>query len=80
MPVQKKMAYETSPGELYKGITSFGESFEGETKLVVERDPEFVLFCKKMNSQFPGMGKGASFTEKQKEAIGFLGWKLSAKN
>jgi hypothetical protein len=78
LPAQKKIAYEASPGELYRGITALGESFEGETKLMKERDPDFVLFCKKMHAQFPGLGKGAVFTEKHKEAIDFLGWKLSA--
>jgi len=78
MPPQRKMQYEASPGELYKGITAVSENFEGETKLVVERDPEFVLFCKKLYKQFPGLGKGAVYNEKHREAIDFLGWKLSA--
>jgi hypothetical protein len=78
LPAQKKIAYEVSPGELYKGITAVGESFEGETKLMKERDPDFVLFCKQMHARFPGLGKGAVFTQKHREAIDFLGWKLSA--
>jgi len=72
------MSYEASPGEFYKGITSVGETFEGETKTVVEKNPEFVLFCKKMYKQFPGLGKGSVFTEEHKEAVQFLGWRLSA--
>jgi hypothetical protein len=78
MPPNKRMQYEASPGELYKGITAVSENFEGETKLVVERDSEFVIFCKKMYKQFPGLGKGAVYDEAHREAIDFLGWKLSA--
>jgi hypothetical protein len=73
------MAYEASPGELYRGITAVGENFEGgETKSVIEREPDFVIFCKRMNKQFPGLGKGSVYTQKQKEAIDFLGWHLKA--
>jgi hypothetical protein len=72
------MAYEATPGELYRGITSVGESFEGETRTVVERDPDFVIFCKQMHHQFRGLGKGAVFSEQHKDAVNFLGWKLSA--
>ena len=79
MAAQKKMAYEASPGELYRGITAVGENFEGgETKSIVEKEPDFVIFCKRMNRQFPGLGKGAVYTQKQKETIDFLGWHLKA--
>jgi len=78
LPPQKKMSYEASPGELYRGITDVSEIFEGETKTTIERDPDFVLYCKKMNNQFKGIGKGAIFDEKHKEAIDFLGWHLTA--
>ncbi len=71
------MSYEASPGELYKGITSTGEVFEGETKLVMEKDPEFVILCKKMYKTFPGFGAGAKFPEEHLEAVRFLGWRLS---
>jgi hypothetical protein len=70
--------YETSPGEIYRGITSLGENFEGEAKAVLEKEPEYVLFCKRMNKQFPGLGKGAIYPEQHREAIDFLGWRLSA--
>ena len=73
------MVFEASPGELYKGITALGETFEGEeTKAVIEKENDFVIFCKKMNKQFPGIGKGAVFTEKHDDAVKFLGWRLTA--
>jgi hypothetical protein len=75
---QKKIQYEASPGELYRGITAVSENFDGETQMMVEKDPEFVIFCKKMHKQFPGLGRGAVYAENYKEAIDFLGWKLSA--
>lgn len=77
MPPQKKTFEQATPGQLYKGITALGESFEGETKTGVEKDPEFVTFCKKMYKQFSGFGAGAEFSEGQKEAIQFLGWRIS---
>jgi len=72
------MSYEASPGELYKGITAVSENFEGETKTTVEIDPGYVQYCKRMNKQFPSLGKGAIYSEKHREAINFLGWRLSA--
>ncbi|MFA6268952.1 MAG: hypothetical protein WCW13_02470 [archaeon] len=78
MPLQKKSFYEATPGEIYRGINSMGETFEGETKNVVEKDPDYVIYCKKMNKQFPGISKGAIFPEKYKEAVEFLGWHLNA--
>ncbi|MCX6803101.1 MAG: hypothetical protein NTY48_00860 [Candidatus Diapherotrites archaeon] len=77
MPLQKKMSYEASPGELYKGITSISMPFEGETKAGVEKNPEFVIFCKRMSKQFPAFGRDTVFTQEQNEAIQFLGWRLS---
>jgi len=78
LPPLKKTNYEATPGELYKGITSTGEVFEGESKLVMEKDPDFVIFCKKMYKSFPGFGAGAKYPEGHYEAVSFLGWRLSA--
>ena len=49
-----------------------------KAKSVIEKEPDFVIFCKRMNRQFPGLGKGSVYTQKQKEAIDFLGWHLKA--
>jgi hypothetical protein len=78
LPLQKKISYETSPGELYKGISANSEVFEGETKIGVEKEHDFVIFCKKFARQYPGLGKGAVYSEQYKEAIQFLGWRLTA--
>lgn len=67
-----------TPGQIYKGITTVSEDFEGETKAVVEQDPDFVRFCKGMRKQFPGFAKNATFSDKHAEAVRFLGWRLSA--
>ncbi len=72
------MSYESSPGELYRGITAVSENFEGDTKIGVEKEPDYVIFCKKFAKQFPGLGKGAIYSEQHNEAIQFLGWRLSA--
>ncbi|MEI7960865.1 MAG: hypothetical protein WCI04_00870 [archaeon] len=77
MPPQKKFSYEATPGQLYSGITALGETFEGETKAGVEKNPDFVTFCKRMHAQFAGLGANAVFSDEQKEAINFLGWRLS---
>jgi len=66
-----------TPGQIYRGITTVGEDFEGETKLGVEQDPAFVKFCKKMHTRYPGFAKNATFPEKHREAVAFLGWRLS---
>ena len=67
-----------SPGQIYRGITTISEDFEGETKSVIEPDPEFVKYCKKMRTRFPEFAKNANFPEKHAEAVRFLGWRLSA--
>ena len=78
MAQQKRMSYESSPGELYRGITAVSENFEGETKIGVEKEHDFVIFCKKFARQYPGLGKGAVYSEQYNEAIQFLGWRLTA--
>jgi len=72
------MSFETTPGEIYRGITTVSENFEGETKIGVEKEHDFVIFCKKFAKQFPGLGKGAVYSEKHNDAIQFLGWRLTA--
>jgi hypothetical protein len=67
-----------SPGQIYRGITTVSEDFDGETKSVIEPDPEFVKYCKGMRARFPEFAKDAVFPEKHAEAVRFLGWRLSA--
>lgn len=69
----------TTPGQLYKNITAIGETFSEEDSGVmhVEKDPAFVQYCKKMGKKFPSFRKDAVFSEKHKQAIAFLGWRLS---
>ncbi|MGI6589535.1 MAG: hypothetical protein ACOX1V_02620 [Candidatus Iainarchaeum sp.] len=78
MPPKKRMSYEASPGELYRGISTSLEEFEGEKKIGVEKEHDFVIFCKKLARQYPGLGKGAVYSEQHKEAVQFLGWRLTA--
>ncbi|MFA6320040.1 MAG: hypothetical protein WCX66_03890 [archaeon] len=78
MPPQKRISYEASPGELYRGISTNSEDFEGDTKIGVEKEHDFVIFCKKFARQYPGLGRGAVYSEQHKEAVLFLGWRLTA--
>ncbi|MFH1895792.1 MAG: hypothetical protein ABIJ74_04445 [archaeon] len=67
-----------SPGELYKGIAFSRTDFGKETRLVKKKDHWFVLFCKKIFSSFPSLGKGSKYPSKYKNAVDFLSWNLSA--
>ena len=44
MPPQKRMSYESTPGEIYRGITTSSENFEGETKIGVEKESDYVSY------------------------------------
>jgi hypothetical protein len=66
-----------SPGELYKGISYSRKDFGTETRLIKKKEHWFVLFCRKIFSLFPSLGKGAKFSKKYKEAVDFLGWNLT---
>jgi len=77
MAIKKAQSFEATPGQIYQGISSLSEPFEGETKLTVEENPPFVIFCKSMYKRFPAFGTNAIFSEQHKEAINFLGWRLS---
>ncbi|PIN99223.1 MAG: hypothetical protein COT90_00530 [Candidatus Diapherotrites archaeon CG10_big_fil_rev_8_21_14_0_10_31_34] len=65
-----------TPGQLYKGISYSGAKFGEETKLVKKKEHWFILFCRKIFSSIPSLGKGAKFSKKNKEAIDFLAWDL----
>ena len=79
MPRKKSILRAAStPGQLYRGISSLGEKFEAEEETIVEKDPPFVQYCKKMHKQFPSFGKNAKLSEAQQQAINFLGWRLTA--
>jgi len=67
-----------SPGQLYKGIAFSRTDFGKETKLVKKKDPWFVLFCRKIFTSFPSLGKGAKYQKKYKEAVDFLSWNLTS--
>src|SRR3989338_4795810 len=68
-----------TPGQMYREIKVSMPEFEaGETALVREKQVPFVLFCKRMHALAPGLGRGAVLQPVYKEAIEFLGWKLSA--
>lgn len=77
---QKKLEpVEITPGEIYRSIAYTKREFpEAETKLVKKKEPGFVRFCQWCYSTMPSLGKGAKFKQKYKEAIDFLGWRLSA--
>jgi hypothetical protein len=66
-----------SPGRLYKGISATGQKFEGETKTLVEKNPKFVNYCKKMAKRFPSFRKNAKLPDQHKKAMAFLGWRLT---
>lgn len=76
----EKYGAEASPGQLYSRITSLGDiSFEDESgKTAVEQDNAFVKYCKDMYKKSPSLGKGAVFSEQHRDAINFLGWRLTA--
>ncbi len=79
MPEPKRIR-ELTPGEIYKGIPMARTDFEGiaEKRLVKRAQHPFVLFCKRMHRFSPGMGRGAKFEEKFRDAIEFLDWDLNA--
>jgi hypothetical protein len=71
----------STPGQLYTGISALGEDFSKDAtdgKMLIAKDDPFVTYCKKMGHKFPQFRKGAKFSEKHKQAVGFLGWRLSA--
>src|SRR3989344_3535890 len=66
-------------GQMYREIkVSLPEFEEGETALVREKQVPFVQFCRRLHALSPGLGRGAVLQPVYKEAIEFLGWKLSA--
>src|SRR3989344_3862631 len=68
-----------SPGQLYKEISTSMDGFAaGETKLTVKPHPPFVKLCKRAHGIMPSLGKGEKFSEKNKAAVDFLGWELTA--
>jgi flagellar biosynthesis protein FliQ len=73
----KASDFGSSPGKLYTGITATGEKFVPEKQIEIEKDPPFVVYCKKMAKKFPSFKKNARYSDKHKKAIEFLGWKLS---
>ncbi len=79
MPPQRKPMMERTPGQIYKGITFGGEKFEAaQTERLIERDPQYVQFCKNMRKRYPSYARNASFPDAQREAIQFLGWRMNA--
>ena len=70
---------EPTPGELYGQISISERDLTGADQLLVMEKPNwFVKFCKNINIRFPSLGAGAKWQPKYKEAIDFLGWKISA--
>ncbi len=67
-----------TPGSLYKGIKLTGEKGPVETALVKKKQPRFVSFCKGVHKRFSSLGKGGKFSKRNKEAVEFLGWNLTA--
>lgn len=79
MPPQKNLPYrrDVTPGELYKEIAVTRVEFEGgEEKLVKKTVHQYVQFCRKVNTRFPGFGKNPKVTPDYTETISFLGWDL----
>ena len=77
--VKKKFESETSPGDWYKRIILPSREEDVEEKTLTKRvQNPFVIFCKAVHKNFSSLGKGASFDDKHKEAVEFLGWDLSA--
>jgi len=75
----KSLSQEITPGKMYSQISMSGQDFEeGEGKLVKRKPVQFVKFCKGVYKRIPSLGKGAKFSEKHRDAVGFLGWDLKA--
>ncbi|MFA5763592.1 MAG: hypothetical protein WC915_02165 [archaeon] len=69
-----------TPGQLYSGISALGEDFSKDAsdgKMLIAKDDPFVTYCKGMGRKFPQFRKGAVFSDKHKQAVEFLGWRLS---
>ncbi|MFH0970404.1 MAG: hypothetical protein V1776_03005 [Candidatus Diapherotrites archaeon] len=65
-----------SIGSLYKDIPVSSDAFFAKEDLAIPKEHGFIRFCRDMYKRFPGMGKGAVFTEEYQEAVTFLGWSL----
>lgn len=68
-----------SAGKFYREISISRDEFDsGEGKLSKRTIHPFVLFCRKINSSFPGFGKNAKkFQPQYQDAVSFLGWDLA---
>ncbi len=75
----KQGIFGSSLGQRYGSISTTSEDFAGETegKILIEKENPFVIFCKKMGQKYPSFRKNAKFSEKHKNAVAFLGWRLT---
>jgi hypothetical protein len=78
MPRKAKQSksFATTPGEWYQKITLPSVGEKHEEKLLKRSQPGFVKFCRAVYKAVPSLGDGATFEDKHKEAIDFLGWEL----
>jgi hypothetical protein len=70
-----------TPGQLYRNITSLGNTFdeeETEGQIRIQKQNWFVEYCKKMARASPSLTRNASWSKEHEAAVNFLGWKLSA--
>ena len=68
----------TTPGEMYSSISIPQEDFEGaeEMRSRMPKTIPFVKYCKDMHAKYPNLANG-NLPEAQREAIDFLGWRLT---
>ena len=80
MPRREKQSrsFSSTPGEWYKKITLPSVGEKHEEKLMKRSQPAFAKFCKSVYNAMPSLGQGATFDDKHKEAVDFLGWELTA--
>jgi len=73
----KNFGEESTPGDWYKRIV-LPETEKGTEETLLKRvHHPFVLFCKSICQKFSSLGNGATFDDRHREAISFLGWDLS---
>jgi hypothetical protein len=77
--MDEKRTQRGTPGQIYSSISVEARDFSvNQEKLSKKIENKYVLFCKQIYKQFPGLGNNTKYDEKLQNAINFLRWDLKA--